>query len=416
MRGCAGSCRSRCLLAAGVIIGGAAIATPAAQGAWPGVNGRISLTQRVPAGPGIARANRDIFAYARDGEAGRVRLTTSLDNEEQSSWSPDGRRIAFKRRDAVWVVNADGSGLQSLTETVITNDAHNSTQPSWSPDGTKLLFRDNTALQPANIADIWVMDADGTNSHPLIALPGDERYPSFSPDGTRIAFRGDADGIDASGDEEIYVAGADGSDVVRLTDDDVADSAPSWSPDGTRIAFESERDGADREIYVMNADGSGAVQLTDNDVHDEGPVISPDGRMIAFTRADTPTAAGDIWTMDADGANAAPLSETPIIEESPDWQALPIDAGGAGIERTACGDDSLLPGGVASIVSIKAPCDKAREIAGAWHAGTLAGEPPSRIESFDCADALHTFDQRLVQCDHRGIKKGVAFAYRLPAG
>ena len=61
--------------------------------------------------PGIARANRDIFAYARDGEAGRVRLTTSLDNEEQSSWSPDGRRIAFKRRDAVWVVDADGSGL-----------------------------------------------------------------------------------------------------------------------------------------------------------------------------------------------------------------------------------------------------------------------------------------------------------------
>ena len=415
MRTHAGPSRSRCLLAAGVILGGAALATPAAHAAWPGVNGRLSLTQRVPAGPGIARANRDIFAYARDGEAGRVRLTTSLDNEEQSSWSPDGTRMAFKRRDAVWVVNADGSGLQSLTE--IVTDGHNSTQPAWSPDGMQLLFRDNTALAPVNVADIWIMDADGTHSHPVVMRPGDERYPSFSPDGTRIAFRGDADGIDASGDEEIYVADADGSNVVALTDDGVADSAPSWSPDGARIAFESERDGPDREIYVMNADGSGVVQLTDNEVHDEGPVISPDGRMIAFTRADTPTAAGDIWTMNADGSAAAPLSETPIIEESPDWQALPFGAGGAGIVRTACGDVGIGPAQIASIVSVKAPCEKALQIAGSWHAATANhGASPARIESFDCTDALHSFDQVLVQCDHRGIKKGLAFAYRLPAG
>jgi TolB protein len=398
------------------MLGGAALAAPAADAAWPGVNGRLSLTQRVPAGPGISRANRDIFAYARDGDAGRVRLTSSLDNEEQSSWSPDGRRITFKRRDAVWVVDADGSGLRSLTE--IVTDGHNSTQPAWSPDGTQLVFRDNTALAPANVADIWIMDAPiagapgGTNIRALVTQPGDERYPSFSPDGTRLVFRGDADGVDSSGDEEIYVADADGSNIVQLTDDDVADSAPSWSPDGTRIAFESERDGADREIYVMHADGTGVVRLTDNDVHDEGPVISPDGRLIAFTRADTPTAAGDIWTMNVDGSGAAPLSETPIIEESPDWQALPIDVGGSGIARDACGDVSLEPGQIASIVSIKAPCEKAREIAGLWHAGAIAGSPPSRLGSFDCAHALHSFDQTLVQCDHRGIKKGVAFVYR----
>ena len=44
------------------------------------------------------------------------------------------------------------------------------------------------------------------------------------------------------------------------------------------------------------------------------------------------------------------------------------------------------------------------------------GRRAAQIESFDCTDALHSFDQVLVQCDHRGIKKGVAFAYRLPAG
>ena len=43
-------------------------AAPAADAAWPGVNGRISLTQRVPVTDGV-RANRDVFAYARAADA-----------------------------------------------------------------------------------------------------------------------------------------------------------------------------------------------------------------------------------------------------------------------------------------------------------------------------------------------------------
>jgi len=39
----------------------AAAIVPAAEASWPGLNGRVSLTQRVPAG--AVRANRDIFAY-----------------------------------------------------------------------------------------------------------------------------------------------------------------------------------------------------------------------------------------------------------------------------------------------------------------------------------------------------------------
>lgn len=138
--------------------------------------------------------------------------------------------------------------------------------------------------------------------------------------------------------------------------------------------------------------------------------------MIVFTRADSPTAAGDIWTMSIDGSGAAALSSTPIIEESPDWQPLPITVGGPGLPRTACGALSLLPGGIPSIVSVRVPCRKAIDIAGRWREGTLAGSPPSRIEGYDCASAPHSFDQTLVQCEQHGKRKGVAFVYRVPAG
>ena len=104
------------------------------------MNGRVSLTQRVPAGE--VRANRDIFAYSlgTDSAARRARLTFTPNNEEQSSWSPDGQWIAFKQLDDVWVVRWDGTGLQQLTDFPA---GLNNTQPSWSPDGA-----DHLPLQP----------------------------------------------------------------------------------------------------------------------------------------------------------------------------------------------------------------------------------------------------------------------------
>ncbi len=325
--------------------------------------------------------------------------------------------MAHTRRDAVYVAPWD-AGAPAVPLTTPNDGQTNNTQPAWSPDQTRIVFRTNRSDPSRNVADIWVMDSPfgvlpgEPSARPLVVRAGDERYPTFSPDGTRLLFRGDEDGIAPSGDEEIYVARADGSDIVALTDDDALDSAPAWSPDGTRIAWESTRDGVDREIYVMDADGTDVEQLTDNDVHDEGPAWSPDGRLIAFTRADTEAAPGDTWIMDADGSDAAPLTNTPVIEESPDWQPLPVTIGSPNEPRTACGDLSLIPGGVASVVAIKSTCEVALGGAEDWLAEAASS---LRIRSYDCASGLHSFDQVLVQCDHRGAKKATAFVYREPA-
>jgi Tol biopolymer transport system component len=69
-----------------------------------------------------------------------------------AAWSPDGRRIAFDYHYAIYVVNADGSGLLRLAQNAYAFH-------SWSPDGRKLIF--------ARLPGLWVMNADGSGQRNL---------------------------------------------------------------------------------------------------------------------------------------------------------------------------------------------------------------------------------------------------------
>ena len=63
--------------------------------------------------------NGEIYVMNADG-SGQRRLTRTSEFESVIGWSPDGRKIAFKRepvkpRGAFFVVNADGSGERKVT-------------------------------------------------------------------------------------------------------------------------------------------------------------------------------------------------------------------------------------------------------------------------------------------------------------
>src|SRR5687767_4885353 len=114
----------------------------------------------------------------------------------------------------------------------------------------------------------------------LTDSPSLDEYPTWSPDGEQIAFMSHRDG-----NWEIYVMNADGSDSRRLTDNPQGDNSPAWSPDGSWIAYSSDLIVArevNSEIYVVKPDGSDATALTDNPGGDEFPTWSPDGQQLVF--------------------------------------------------------------------------------------------------------------------------------------
>ena len=267
-----------------------------------------------------------VFIHMGSGiaEAGTaLRLTSDPATDWNTTWSPDGTKIAFVSRKSgsnnIWIMNADGTNQIQLTK------MKNAYSPSWSPDGSKIAFECS--------GDIWTINSDGTGLTQLTTSSSWEGAPSYSPDGTRIAFHSSV-----RGSLDIFVMNVYGTDRVQLTTHPAIDGAPAWSPDGTKIAFHSTRTGNDN-IWIIDAYGGEPIQLTTND---EGrgwntmpPSWSPDGNRIVFNLSlgspdvaipefekVTPPPPPKIWIINTDGTGQIELTEGNGPSWSPDGSKI----------------------------------------------------------------------------------------------
>ncbi|MCA1602520.1 MAG: hypothetical protein LC776_13045 [Acidobacteria bacterium] len=210
-------------------------------------------------------------------------LTNVCGYDQHPAWSPDGTKLAFwSDRDAgegLYVMNSDGSNQMLVLSTSSIQRLIEG--PHWSPDGTRIAF-EGYNLNANNEADIFVVNADGSNPTNITNTPTAEEYsPAWSRDSAKISFsklNGNSSTGFTSGD--IWVMNATGDNQVKLTNaaNNVFNTKPTWSPDNTRIAFASNPGNGNAEIYVMNADGSGQMNLSNspgNDYYPDWQVAAP---------------------------------------------------------------------------------------------------------------------------------------------
>jgi Tol biopolymer transport system component len=163
------------------------------------------------------------------------------------------------------VANADGSNTRELSS---------GGSPAWSPDSSQIAFA--AQLQGDTDTEIYIINADGSKLHRLVANPGWDNNPMWSPDGKNLYFvQTKYDNFDSPTTRELFTISVDGQNLKNLGNIPYEWSFPRWSPDGQRLAFTDDVNGA---IFVVKPDGSERLILK----HGFHPRWSADGSQIAY--------------------------------------------------------------------------------------------------------------------------------------
>ncbi len=292
------------------------------------------------------------------------------------SWSPDGARLAFQRREeggrSVAVVPARGGLERSLVP-----DAPWLRGARWSPDGTRVAsWADNldivqvidldsgrtTWYAPDGVTDgiRWMLDVDWgpSGQFALVSMSDDGQYQIhvMESDGeaegsvehprggtaervsvdSRLLLSDDRTihGVrwESSGEALYYLgAGAQYADLYRI---DVTSGASERVGAGLQVLADVDGDlnvalsrdgvlsfaGGQRysNLWHIPFDSSVAPHaLTDGTMQIRRPDVSPDGRRVAFEAA---TAAGfDIFTVDLEDGSVRQVTQTVSGAVSPAW-------------------------------------------------------------------------------------------------
>jgi dipeptidyl aminopeptidase/acylaminoacyl peptidase len=107
--------------------------------------------------------------------------------------------------------------------------------------------------------------------------------PQISPDGKKIAFTVTQSFLEeGKTNADIYLMNADGSDIRQLTDNPAADNHPRWSPDGKSLLFLSTRkDG--QQAWLLPLEGGEPKQLTNISTEIDNVEWLADGKHFVYT-------------------------------------------------------------------------------------------------------------------------------------
>ncbi len=191
-------------------------------------------------------------------------------------------------------MNADGSGLQSITDT-----PYNKYVPRFSPDGQKICY----VADEEGYTDVYVVDADGSAKRQIVQNNAENYNAIWGPDPDTLLYISNE-----KGPFDIYSIGIDGSGKRQLTADDHFAENLTLSPDKSKLLYAAGKiDSTVFEIYVLDLKTLAIDVLTDHMSYSRLPLWVVDGKKIAYNP--DPTGDPKIFLLDMESKESINLTE-----------------------------------------------------------------------------------------------------------
>jgi len=102
---------------------------------------------------------------------------------------------------------------------------------TWSPDGKQIAFISNISGRN----NIWLVSSSGGWPCQLTSSEQRQVTPAWSPDGNWIAYASDTDGNEQW---DIFLVSPKTGEVVNLTTTkEISEESPIWSPDSKQVVY-----------------------------------------------------------------------------------------------------------------------------------------------------------------------------------
>ena len=281
--------------------------------------------------------NEETQIYLLDSHGGEARaLTKHKSAADDITWAPDGSSIYFiapeakadeeaardKRQDDVFrfdenykqkhlwkVAAADGA------ETRLTDGDYSVLEYALAADGRRILIRRGPTplLSDDHLADLWLVDAAGTNPVRLTDNHVEEHGGQVSPDGSHVLFLAEGSPtFERYYNENVFVVPSSGGMPRLVLPDfkyDVQDAG--WSADGTSIVLVANM-GVHSELFRFDVATKQLTQLTDGQHTVDGWSLGAKGQRHVFQIGEA-ARPGDVWLMGT-GASGKPARVTSVYD------------------------------------------------------------------------------------------------------
>ncbi len=198
-----------------------------------------------PAGKRIVfSVHGEIFTAPTEEGGELVQVTSSADRDQDVSYSPDGKWLAFvsdrSGNEELYVIAADATGEPRKITDV---DALKSSY-IWSPDSKSIAFTTSEGK-------LCVVSAEGKDFKEIVSSKyGNISRPSWSPDGKWLAYSKP----DVTRSTDIYLIPAAGGEEKKVSFDSFNEMNPSFSADAKKLYFvrmEGEMGGSERPVSQL---------------------------------------------------------------------------------------------------------------------------------------------------------------------